>query len=80
MLRNLIAAFIGGLVTFLYLVIWNATNFTDPIPAFLGAAVLGGIGTYLWPFVVGIWFIRRAKSRRDEKIQQEVDKQLADRK
>jgi uncharacterized membrane protein (DUF485 family) len=78
-IRNLLAALVGGLVLFVYLLFWNATKFTDAVPAFAIAGVVSAIGTWLWPFVIGIWFVRRAKAKRDEKIQQEVDKQVAGR-
>ncbi len=77
MIRNLLAALVGGVVLFVYLLFWNATKFTDPVPAFAIAGVVAAVGTWLWPFVLGIWFARRAKAKRDEKIQQEVDKQIA---
>jgi xanthine/uracil permease len=76
MIRHLLAALIGGVVLFVYLLIWNATQFTDPIPAFAIAGVVAAIGTYLWPFVVGLWLVGRAKDRRDAQIQKEVDKRM----
>jgi hypothetical protein len=77
MLRTIIAAIIGGLATFLFLVFWDATDFTTPLTAYFLAGVVGAIGTLIWPAIVGIWFARRAKNRRDEKIQEEVDRQIA---
>ena len=77
MIQRLLAAGIGGLATFIFLVIWDATDFTDPLPAYALAGLVGAIGSFLWPALVGFWFVRRAKTRRDEKIQEEVDKQLA---
>jgi len=76
MIRNLLAAIVGGLVTFLYLLFWNATQFTTPVAAFAIAGIISAIGTYLWPFLLGIWFVRRAKARRDEKIEAEVEKRM----
>ncbi len=76
MIRNLLAALVGGVVLFLYLLFWNATNFTDPVPAFAIAGVVAAVGTYLWPLIIGIWFVRRAKNRRDAKIESEVQKRM----
>ena len=76
MIRNLLAALVGGVVVFAYLLFWNATKFTDPIPAFALAGVVAAIGTYLWPFLIGIWFVRRARNRRDAQIEAEVDKRM----
>jgi hypothetical protein len=77
MIRNLVSAVTGGLVTFLFLLFWNATNFIDPVPAFAIAGLLAGIGGWFWPIIVGYLFFRRRKSRRDEQIQKEVDRQLS---
>ena len=77
MIRNFLAALVGGVVLFVYLLFWHATNFTDPVPAFAIAGVVSAVGTWLWPFVIGIWFVRRAKAKRDDQIQKEVDKQVA---
>ena len=78
MIRNLLSATVSGLVTFAYLLIYNVTKFTDPVPAYALAGVIAAFGAVLWPFVIGIWFGRRARARRDEQIQQEVDKQVAE--
>lgn len=77
MLQRLIAVTIGALVTFGFLVIWDATNFMDPIPAYAVAALLGAVGALIWPVIVGWWFVRRAKSRREDEVQKEVERQMA---
>jgi uncharacterized membrane protein len=77
MLRTIIAAVIGGLATFVFLLIWDATQGSTDVTAYFWAGVVGAIGTLVWPAIVGIWFMRRAKNRRDEKIQQEVDRQIS---
>lgn len=77
MLRTIIAAIIGGLATFVFLLIWDATQGSTDVVAYFWAGVVGAIGTLIWPAIVGIWFMRRAKSRRDEKIQDEVNRQLS---
>jgi ammonia channel protein AmtB len=78
MIQRILAATIGGLVTFATLLVWNVTDFTDPVPAFAIASILGAIGTLIWPVIAAIWARRRIKDRRDAQIQQEVDRQLAD--
>jgi hypothetical protein len=78
MIQRILAATIGGLVTFATLLFWNITDFTDPIPAFAIASILGAIGTLIWPLIFGFWAGRRMKERRDAEIQKEVDRQLAD--
>jgi hypothetical protein len=75
MIQRLIAVTIGGLVTFGFLLVWDATDFMDPIPAYAVAAILGAVGALIWPVVVGWWFVRR---RRNNAIEREVDRQMAD--
>jgi hypothetical protein len=75
MIQRLIAVTIGALVTFGFLVIWDATDFMDPIPAYLVASILGAVGALIWPVIVGWWFVRR---RRDNAIEREVQRQMAD--
>ena len=77
LIRKLLAALIGGLVTFLFLVTWNTFKFMDPIQAYFVAGVIGGVWYLVWPAVVGFFLVRRAKSRRDAEVQKEVDKQVA---
>ncbi len=75
MIRRIIAVTIGGLVTFLFLVIWDATDFIDPIPAYAIAAIVGAVGALIWPVIVGWWFVRR---RRNTAIEREVSRQVSD--
>jgi hypothetical protein len=75
MIRNLIAVTIGGLVTFGFLVIWDATDFMDPIPAYAVAALVGAVGSLIWPILVGWWLARRARDRR---VAREVEKQMSE--
>ena len=78
MIRHLLAFGLGWVVTFGFLVIWNATKFMDPTAAFAVAALIGAGGGVLWPAVVGFFLVRRMRNRQDQKIQQEVDRQVAE--
>lgn len=78
MLQRLIGVSIGALVTFAILWFSDFTNQVDLIPWYLAAAVIGAIASFFWPVVAGIWLGRRAKARRDEQIQKEVDRQMAE--
>ncbi len=77
MIQRLIQVSIGALVTFLALVIGNIGDQPDPIPFYAGAAIIGAIASFFWPVVAGIMVGRRAKQRRDDKIQEEVERQMA---
>lgn len=75
MIQRLIAVTIGALVTFGFLVIWDATDFMDPMPAYAVAAILGAVGALIWPVVIGWWFVRR---RRNNAIEREVERQMSE--
>lgn len=80
MIQRLIAVSIGAIVTFL--ILWFSTV-TKPAEAdlltwYFAAALIGAIASFFWPVVIGIWLGRRAKDRRDEAIQREVDRQIAE--
>ncbi len=77
MIRSLLAAIIGGLATFVFLLIWDATDFTTPMTAYFLAGVVSAVGTFLWPAILGVWAWNRAKNRRDERIQDEVNRQMS---
>ena len=48
-----------------------------PAARYLAAIVIGLAVIALYPWLIGIWFVRRRKDKRDEEIQAEVQKQLA---
>lgn len=78
MIRSLMAALIGGLATFAFLLFWDATDFTEPMTAYFLAGVVSAVGTFLWPLVLGVWAWNRRKNRRDAKIEEEVERQLSE--
>ena len=78
MLQRLIGVAIGALITFLILWISDVANPVDRMPWYLVAAVVGAIASFFWPIVIGFWLGRRARARRDEQIQKEVDRQIAE--
>lgn len=78
MIQRLLGVSVGALVTFVILWFTTVTNPVDLIPWYVAASVIGAIASFLWPVVIGFWLGRRAKARRDETIQKEVDRQLAE--
>jgi ABC-type uncharacterized transport system permease subunit len=73
MLQHVIGSAIGGLVAWLVLVITNANT----SPQYVTAVAIGAIASMLWPWVIGLFLARRVKQRRQDQIQQEVDKQIS---
>jgi hypothetical protein len=78
MVQRLIGVSIGALITFGILWFSDFTNQADLIPWYFAAAVIGAIASFFWPVVIGFWLGRRARARRDEQIQKEVDRQMAE--
>ncbi len=78
MVQRLIGVSIGALITFAILWFSDFTNQVDLIPWYFAAAVIGAIASFFWPVVAGIWLGRRARARRDDQIQKEVDRQMAE--
>ena len=76
MIQRTIGVALGALVTYLLLVLLNPANSADPNSTYLTAVIVGAIVSWAWPFVIGIWLGRRAKERRDEQIEKEVQRQL----
>jgi hypothetical protein len=75
-MQRTIGVVLGALVTYLLLVILDATS-GDATPKYGTAVVVGALVSWLWPWIIGIILVRRAKARRDQKISDEVDKQVA---
>jgi hypothetical protein len=74
MLAGFLGIVVGTLVTFGFLLIWDATDFMDPIPAYFVAGLIGSIGASIWPAIIGWWLVRRHRQKRTA---EEVEKQLA---
>ena len=74
-MQRTIGVVLGALVTYLMLVILDATS--NPEPKYGLAVVVGALVSWLWPWVIGIILVRRARARRDQKISDGVDRQVA---
>lgn len=78
MIQRLIGVSIGALVTLAILWLSSVTNQAELMPWYVAAAVIGAIASFFWPVVIGIWLGRRARARRDARIEDEVQRQLAE--
>ena len=74
---RIIGDVLGAIAAFLVLWLWDVTSFTDRLVAFAIAVIVGAIVAIMWPWLVGLWAVRRAKDRRQDEIDKEVQKQLA---
>lgn len=72
MLQRGIGITIGAFVSLILLLITSA----DAMEDYLMPLVVGGVGAFFWPVVIAFWLGRRAKQRREDEIQSEVQRQL----
>ncbi len=78
MIQRLLGVSIGALVTFLVLWLSTVVNPVDRMPWYAAAVVIGAIVSFFWPVVIGIWLGRRARDRREDAVEREVQRQLAE--
>jgi len=71
-IQNILGILVGSVVTLVVLLVGNATK----LEQYVTALVIGGIANLLWPIVAGIWLARRARARRDSRIESEVQRQV----
>ncbi len=76
MLQRIIGFILGGLTIWILLNLTNAMS-GDVQPKWALSILIGLIVAWLWPWVIGIVLVRRAKSRRKDEIDREVQEQLA---
>jgi hypothetical protein len=75
MLQRLIGVSLGAVVTYVLLTIQAFGN--DTTTNYGTAVVIGAIVSFLWPWVIGIILVRRAKQRRQNEVSDEVARQMA---
>lgn len=77
-MQRLLGVSIGALVTFLILWLSTVVNPVDRMPWYAAAVVIGAVVSFLWPVVIGFRLGRRAQDRRDDSVEREVQRQLAE--
>jgi hypothetical protein len=77
-MQRLLGVSIGALTTFLILWLSTVVNPVDRMPWYAAAAVIGAVVSFFWPVVIGFWLGRRAQDRRDDSVEREVQRQLAE--
>jgi cytochrome c biogenesis protein CcdA len=76
-MQRIIGVALGAVVTYLLLLALVGTA-GDAARTYAIAVIVGAIVAILWPWIVAIYVGRRVKERRDEEVQREVEKQLAE--
>ena len=72
MIQRIIGLAIGVIVTLILLVAMTDVTIDQAIVPL----VIGAIAAFFWPVVIGWYLVRRAKARRENKIQDEVSRQI----
>ena len=76
-MQRIIGLVLGGLTIYVLLNVMEAVT-TDTQPRYLLAIVIGLLVALLWPWIMGVRAARRIKERRDDEIEAEVQRQLAE--
>ena len=72
-----ITGIILGIAAF-FVVYWLSGGFATPsTPNWALAILVGLVVALIWPWIMGVLLVRRARQRRQNEIDQEVQKQLA---
>jgi uncharacterized protein YacL len=71
-IQRIIGLAIGVIVALILLVAMTSVTADQAI----GPLVVGAIAAFLWPIVIAWFLVRRARARRDNQIQSEVERQM----
>ena len=72
MIQRIIGLAIGVIVTLILLVAMTDVTMEQAIVPL----VIGAVAAFFWPVVIGWYLVRRAKQRREGRIQDEVSRQI----
>jgi cell shape-determining protein MreD len=75
MIRRIVGIVLG--VVAFFIVYWITGLGTPSQPNWALAALIGLVIALIWPWAFGIWAVRRVRQKRQDEIDQEVARQLA---
>jgi mannitol-specific phosphotransferase system IIBC component len=75
--QRIVGIVLGALVAFGLLLLFVGSTLDLP-RNYAIALVAGAIVSILWPWIVGFYIGRRVREHRDEEVQREVERQLAE--
>jgi hypothetical protein len=79
-MQRFIGVVLGGIATFVLLLVTSTSIVADQNKGYLISVVIGGIVSWLWPWLIGLFLVRRARNRQQDKIHDEVERQMAEEK
>jgi hypothetical protein len=72
MIQRGIGVFIGAIVSLILLILMTSVAWDEAVTPL----AIGAVAAWAWPLVIAFWLGRRVKSRREDKIEDEVQRQL----
>jgi ABC-type uncharacterized transport system permease subunit len=72
MIQRAIGVTVGAIVSLILLVLMTSVTWDQAIVPL----AIGAVAAFFWPVVIGFWLGRRARQRRDNQIQSEVQRQV----
>jgi hypothetical protein len=77
MIQRILGLAVGGVVTFLLLLLFQGGRIvSDTNTGYLVAILIGQVAAFFWPIVLGFWAARRVRQRREDQISAEVERQV----
>ncbi len=76
-MQRFIGSLLGGLVSFALLLVLVGSDLEKP-RNYVIALVSGAVVSLLWPWIMSFYIGRRVREHRDEEVQREVERQLAE--
>ncbi len=78
-MQHFIGVVLGALASFILLMLFNGPRIvTDATQGYLIAVVVGAVVSLAWPWVIGLILVRRARDRQQDRIEKEVERQVAE--
>jgi purine-cytosine permease-like protein len=72
MIQRIIGLTIGVIVTLILLVAMTTVTVNEAIVPL----AIGAVAAFFWPIVIGWFLVRRARQRQQDKIEDEVQRQM----
>ena len=77
MIQRFIGVVVGGIVTFLLLLLFDDGRIVgEEFTGYLLAVVIGALVNLFWPFMWGSYMERRTRQRYDSNVRAEVQRQV----
>ena len=71
-IQRIIGLIVGAIVTIVLLALTTEVT----LEATIIPVAVGAVAAFFWPVVIGWYLVRRAKSRREDKMQEEIARQI----